>query len=359
MQLTPPRCGCAYNNQVHRLQRLYLYAASLASVALLVAILDRLNAVLNQASISLILVLLVVTIGYLFGRGPALLTAILAGLSFNYFFLAPRHTWRITRPEDAIAFAVLIVTAVIVGRLSSHAEKKTIQAEASRKSEQLKTALLDAVTHDLRTPLTSIKAAASTIRAGQVSKEDRDDLLQVIEEETDRLSGFIQSMVDLARVEAGSFPFAVSDVSAGEIIEDALTRAESLLSGHEVVVQAPDSLPPLRANPRLLSQVVFTLLENAAKYAPAGTRVEVSAAPNGAGIRFAVTDQGPGIPPDLQRQVFEKFVRGEGPHAGLGLGLTIARGIVEAHGGRIWIDSGFNGSGASIQFDIPTAPSRL
>ena len=116
-------------------------------------------------------------------------------------------------------------------------------------------------------------------------------------------------------------------------------------------------LPAVRANPRLLSQVVFTLLENAAKYAPAGTRVEVSAAPNGAGVRFAVNDQGPGIPPSLRQQVFEKFVRGEGPRAGLGLGLTIARGIVEAHAGRIWIDAGSNGSGASIQFEIPTAPS--
>jgi K+-sensing histidine kinase KdpD len=331
---------------------------------------------LSQTSIALILVLAVILVAVTQGRGPALYASMLVGLSFNFFFIGPYYSFLITRPEDVVAFVVFVSTAVLVGQLSSRLEKRVLlterqreelvhvrgeferaaaqaaEADALRKSEQLKTALLDAVTHDLRTPLTSIKAAISTIRAESVTPEVQRELFEVIEEESDRLNHFIQGMMDLAKLEAGEITLASRNVAADEMVEDALLRAEPLLEGHPVEVAIDSGLPAPRVDPRLISQVIFTLLENAAKYSGASSRITISVRQKGKNICFAVDDDGPGIPSELRSRVFEKFFRA-GLQPGLGMGLAIARGIVQAHGGTIWIENGPDGKGASVQFQLP------
>lgn len=353
------------------------YLLASAALAALLLLLDRFNYALSQTSIALFLVLFVVSVAVLAGRSVALFVSIAAGLAFNYFFLAPLHTLRIAHPQDVTTFAVLVITAVIVGQLSSRAEKRALQAEARkqqlesarqqvsataaeaevlRNSERLKTALLEAVTHDLRSPLTSIKAAVTTLQTSELGSEGREELLEVIEQETDRLNRFIQAMMDLAQLEAGQLRLVTSEVSAIEIMEDALARAQLELNGRPVELRASPDLSALRVDPRLISQVLFTLLENAAKYSPAGTPIELCAElTQGQAVRFSVIDQGPGIPPALRQRVFEKFVSGSS-NGGLGLGLTIARGIIESHGGKIWIDSGPHG-GTSVRFEVPGAVS--
>ena len=352
------------------------YLIATIVVALPIAVLERLRPELSQTTIALLLVLPVVLVAVTHGRGPALYAAVLVGLSFNFFFIGPLYSFRINRPEDVVAFVVLVTTAVLVGQLASRLEKRVLltekqrkelvhvrgeferaaaqaaQADALRKSEQLKTALLDAVTHDLRTPLTSIKAAISTIRSESVTAEVQNELFEVIEQESDRLNHFIQSMMDLAKLEAGEITLASKTVTADEIVEDAIFRAEPLLAGHAVEVNIADGLPALRVDPRLISQVIFTLLENAAKYSGAsgGITITVKQAENN--MRFAVSDEGPGILPEIRAQVFQNFFRA-GPKSGLGMGLAIARGIVQAHGGKIWIEDGPNAKGASVLFQIP------
>jgi K+-sensing histidine kinase KdpD len=352
------------------------YLIATIAVALPITALERLRPELSQTSIALILVLPVVLIAVTQGRGPALYSSVLVGLSFNFFFIGPFYSFRINRPEDVVAFLVFGSTAILVGQLSSRLEKRVLlteeqrkelvhvraeferaaaqaaQADALRKSEQLKTALLDAVTHDLRTPLTSIKAAITTIRTEPVTPEVQRELFEVIEQESDRLNHFIQGMMDLAKLEAGEITLASRNVAADEIVEDALLRAEPLLAGHAVEVAVPDGLPALQVDPRLISQVIFTLLENAAKYSNAAARITISVQQNENNICFAVSDDGPGISPELRSQVFEKFFRAN-PKSGLGMGLAIARGIVQAHGGRIWIENGLGGKGASVRFQIP------
>jgi K+-sensing histidine kinase KdpD len=310
------------------------------------------------------------------GRGPALYASVLAGLSFNFFFIGPFYSFLINRPEDVVAFVVFVTTAVLVGQLSSRLEKRVLltetqrkelvhvrgeferaaaqaaEADALRKSEQLKTALLDAVTHDLRTPLTAIKAAITTIRSEPVTPEVQRELFEVIEQESDRLNHFIQGMMDLAKLEAGEITLASRNVSAEEMVEDALLRAEPLLEGCHVEVSIAPGLPELRVDPRLISQVIFTLVENAAKYSGPGARITIVVQHNENSMCFAVNDQGPGISPELRAQVFQKFFRA-GSQPGLGMGLAIARGIVQAHGGKIWIEEGPGGRGASVQFQVP------
>jgi K+-sensing histidine kinase KdpD len=358
------------------------YLIATITVALPIAVLEKLRPELTQTSIALILVLPVILVAVTQGRGSALYASILVGLSFNFFFIGPYYSFLITRPEDVVAFVVFVTTAVLVGQLSSRLEKRVLltekqskelvhvrgkferaaaqaaEADDLRKSEQLKTALLDAVTHDLRTPLTSIKAAISTIRAESVSPEVQRELFEVIEEESDRLNHFIQGMMDLAKLQAGEVTLASRNVAPEEMVEDALLRAGSLLEGHPVEVAIASGLPSPKVDPRLISQVIFTLLENAAKYSGASAKITVSVRQKENNICFAVDDEGPGIPSELRGKVFDKFFRA-GVQPGLGMGLAIARGIVQAHGGRIWIEDGPERKGTSVQFTIPLDDALL
>lgn len=352
------------------------YLLATIAVALPIAVLEKVRPELTQTSIALILVLPVILVAVTQGRGPALYASILVGLSFNFFFIGPYYSFLITRPEDVVAFVVFVTTAILVGQLSSRLEKRVLltekqskelvhvrgkferaaaqaaEADALRKSEQLKTALLDAVTHDLRTPLTSIKAAISTVRAGTVTPEVQRELFEVIEEESDRLNHFIQGMMDLAKLQAGEVTLASRNVAPEEMVEDALLRAGALLDGHPVEIAIASGLPSPKVDPRLISQVIFTLLENAAKYSGPSAKITVSVQQKENNICFAVNDEGPGIPSELRGKVFEKFFRA-GSQPGLGMGLAIARGIVQAHGGKIWIEDGPERKGTSVQFMIP------
>jgi len=356
----------------------YRYVMATAALTMLVALLEKLRPALNQTTNALALVLAVILIAVTAGRGPALYASILAGLSFNYFFIGPFYSLRISRPEDLVAFLVFVATATLVGQMSSRLEKRVIQTEVQqeqlervrvdyqrasaeaaeagelRRSERLKTALLDAIAHDLRTPLTSIKAAISTIRQKPVPGEVEQELYEVIEQEADRLNHFIQGMMDLAQLEAGQVTLESREVSAEAIVEDAMLRAEPLLAGHHVAITVSPDLAALSVDPRLISQVIYSLLENAAKYSGSGGKIEVSVERGAEDlVRFSVADEGPGIAPELRSQVFQKFFRAGG-QAGFGVGLAIAHGIVHAHRGKIWIEDGLRGRGTSVKFEIPS-----
>jgi K+-sensing histidine kinase KdpD len=352
------------------------YLTATVAMAVPIAVLETLRSGLSQTTIALIMVLPVILVAVTEGRGPALYASILAGLSFNFFFVGPFYSFRITRAQDVAAVVVFITTAVLVGQLSSRLQKRVLltqeqqrelvhvrgeferaaaqaaEADILRKSEQLKTALLDTVTHDLRTPLTSIKAAITTIREKPVTPEVQRELFEVIEQESDRLNHFIQGMVDLAKLEAGEISLASRNVSAEEVVENALLRAGPLLENHSVEVSIAPGLPDLRVDPRLISQVIFSLVENAAKYSGAGAGITIAVCRDESAVRFAVDDEGPGISPEARTQVFQKFFR-SGSQPGFGMGLAIARGIVHAHGGTIWIEEGPGGKGASVRFQLP------
>jgi K+-sensing histidine kinase KdpD len=356
------------------MRELVRYLTVTIAFAALVAVLDRLRPAVNETTSALILVLAVISVAVIAGRAPALYASILAGLSFNYFYVGTAYSMSITRVADGVALTAFVTTAVLVGQLSSRLQKRVIQTEVQqkqleqvharasaqaaqadelRKSEQLKTALLDAVTHDLRTPLTSIKAAITTIRQKQIAPEVHKELCEVIEQEADRLNHFIQGMMDMAQLEAGSITLKSRTVSAEAIVEDALLRAEPLLARHAVETSIEPDLPPMDVDARLISQVIFSLVENAAKYSAEGTKIEISARRNGgSSVCFAVTDEGPGIAPEMRAEVFKKFFRA-GKQPGFGVGLAIAHSIVQAHNGRIWIEDGAGGRGATVEFQIP------
>ena len=373
----------------------YLLAA--AVVAALTATLKLLGGDVNSTTVALALLLAVLFIAARMERGPALVASVLAAFSFNFFFLPPFGTLHIAEPENWVALVAFLLTAVVAGQLSTRARRRAeeaeagrleierlyeelrgaferaSQAEALRQSERLKSALLDAVTHDIRTPLTSIKASVTTLLDelrgrtydGQpvaLGAESKREMLEVIDEESDRLNRFVEGLIELARIEAGELRLRLRWGAVDEVIAAALSRAEPLTRNHRISVELEDELPVVRVDPHAVAEVVYTLLDNAAKYSPPGTTIRVVAGrAEDEMILIAVEDQGQGIAPDMRERVFDKFFRatrdgdtggGHSP-AGTGMGLAIARGIVEAHGGRIRVEGRDGGAGARVVFTLP------
>jgi K+-sensing histidine kinase KdpD len=342
------------------------------------------NVRILTASNSLHVVVLLVAVYW--GIGPAILASVLGGLYLNYFFVPPllKFDFHIDGSDDVIGLLAFVFASILVGQLSSRAQRRaqeiqklydhlqavfaqTSQLEAIKQSERLKSALLDTVTHDLRTPLTSIKSAALAFRAsrnnaGQSSApgEPSEYLLNVIIEQSDRMDHFIENMIELARVDVAtnSKDEDLKTTSVDEVIMAALARADDVLRTHDVKVECEDNL--MTTDSKAIAQVVFNLLENAGRYTLPGSTIRVLANKNTASsIEISVEDEGPGVPPALREKIFERFFHADAayggkPSTGLGLGLAIARGIVEAHRGRIWVEDRDDGkSGARFTFTVP------
>jgi K+-sensing histidine kinase KdpD len=371
------------------------YLAAAVSVAGLTIVLKLLGGHINATTVSLVLLLNVLIIATRWGSPPALAASLLAMLCFNFFFLPPFGAFTIAAPDNWVAVVVFLITAVTAGQLSARAKRRAEEAEvgrreierlyaelrdaferashteALRQSEKLKSALLDAVTHDLRTPLTSIKASITTLLdevRGRENGEQRDaldaesklEMMEVIDEESDRLNRFIGGLIELARIEAGELQLRRRWGAVDEIVSTALLRAEPVTREHQIEVSIEKELPVVRVDERAVSEVVYTLVDNAAKYSPPGSTIRIAARRAGDElIEMAVEDRGAGIPADLRERVFDKFFRATRDGdvktpapAGTGMGLAIARGIIEAHDGKIWIESGRAG-GTRAVFTLP------
>lgn len=247
------------------------------------------------------------------------------------------------------AFAGQAALALERELLAERAQREQLEVEA----ERLRTSLLSSLSHDLRTPLGAITGAASTLldENAPLAPESRRALLGTILDESQRMNRLIGNLLDMIRVESGALQIQREWQPLEEPLGVALIRLGDRLKGREVKV---GELPLVPGDPVLLEQVFLNLLENAVKYTPAGSPIEISATSEGHLVRVAIADRGPGIAPGESDRVFEKFYRSAGapPGGGVGLGLTISRGIVSAHGGRIWAENR-SGGGAVFQFTLP------
>lgn len=236
--------------------------------------------------------------------------------------------------------------------------EESTRAAALAKSDELKSALLAAVSHDLRSPLAVIKASATAMLDRSVAWPDdaRDDFLTAIDEETDRLTRMVENLLDLSRIEGGVLRPDKGWHDLGELVGDVVRRVAPRAgqSDHSVVVAALPELPPLCFDHVEIAQVVINLVENALTHTPAGTRIVISAEIVGAAVEVTIRDDGPGIEARDLPHVFETFYRSERRRCapGSGIGLATAKGLVEAHGGRIRVESA-PGAGAGFTFTIP------
>jgi len=232
------------------------------------------------------------------------------------------------------------------------------RARIAAETERLRSALLTSISHDLRTPLASILGSASSLKTYGASLDNaaQDELIGTIQEEAERLNRFIANLLDMTRLESGAVEPNADLVDLADVIGSALRRAAKVLAKHAIELDLGADLPMLKLDPVLFEQVLFNLLDNAAKYSPAGTQIRVEARRDGGRIKLRVLDEGDGIPPaDLER-IFDKFYRvqaADRKRAGTGLGLAICRGFVEAMGGTIVAGNRESGHGAVFTITLP------
>jgi len=246
------------------------------------------------------------------------------------------------------AMVNLIAIAVEKARALDEANR----AEAARQSEVLKSALLDSLAHEIKTPLTSIKAAVTSLLG-----QNKLELLTIINEEADRLNELTAEMIAMARIEAGKLHLEKAPVDVSELISSVLAGFTQALDGRGVQMQVPATLPEAEADTELAEQVIKQFVENALNYSPPPAPITISAEVKNGKIVIGVADRGPGIEENERVLIFDKFFRGRQHRfhtKGTGMGLAIAKGIVEAHGERIWVESEL-GHGSAFYFSLPIA----
>jgi two-component system sensor histidine kinase KdpD len=255
--------------------------------------------------------------------------------------------------SDVALRALAQVAAIAIER--SRAQETASRADATRRHEELKSTLLDALAHEFKTPLTSIRAATTTLLARTGGSANDRELLTIADEEADRLARLVSEAIEATRVSSGDVQLHRRPSDAAQLVADALAQLRSFCEGREISLSIEKELPRLDIDPHMAGLALRQLLNNALKYAPPSSPIRIGAKRNGNLVEFQVENDGPGIPTEEQNAIFEKFYRGKAARQripGTGLGLTIARGIVEAHGGWISVESE-SGKGVRFRFTLP------
>jgi two-component system, OmpR family, sensor histidine kinase KdpD len=465
-----------------RIERPTVRSALAAAVEILIAVgaatavVAALQSTAPAAGLGVLYLLAVLAIAIRRGELHALVTAVLSMLTLNYLFIAPRHRLAISHSQDVVELAVLLIAAVVVGRLAAtgrqrageaesrarlaaarereatllagaasailagqsvaaqlesigtriarataasharvalepvpspaahelalplHARTRTAwlyvsndttweqddlerisdplgrlidvaverervaereaETEAARRAEIARTAILHAISHDLRSPLTAITTAGSALRAATVTDAERSELIEVIESEGARLAKLVDDLLDLSKIQAG----AVSPQADWCDLHDAVASAAAhLRTDHAIEFALPADLPLVRADAAQLERVFSNLIENAVKFSPPGSPVRISAGVGSGRVTVRVTDRGRGIPSQHRSRVFEPFFRGRGESgSGSGLGLAICRGFVEANGGQIILQAGGDrGTSFAVSFPVVAQPEPV
>ena len=340
---------------------------------------------LPNAVPALVLVLPVLYAAFVGGRGPAVCVALVAATAFTFWFLRPRRSFLINTVEGFVALAVFITVAVVVGTLVAgesarrrHAEeqrdeiermherfkeltieRERLAAEASRVEvleavDRQRAALLRSVSHDLRSPLVTIRGVSTDLRDGAEFDDDtRARLLDLVVSESERLDRIVANLLSMSRIEAGAFQPEREPVEVDELIERSVRRLSRLFEPGALSVDVPADLPLVDVDATQIDQVIANLLENAARHSPAGTAVRIEARAVAGAVCVTVADDGPGLPPGREQHPFAPFA-GAGRGGSTGVGLTICQAIVEAHGGTIALDGGAS-VGTRFSFTLPLA----
>jgi two-component system, OmpR family, sensor histidine kinase KdpD len=342
--------------------------AALVLIAVTTALVYALKGVAPVVSLGVVYMPAILLVSIVWGLRLGLLAAVLSAIAFNFFHLPPLHRFTIAEEGDWVALAAFALAAAIssavaglarsravdaeqrraeaeratakleaLARERDRMEAEAIEAEALRRSDELKTALLRSVSHDLRTPLTSVIAAGTALGSPTLSEAERAELSEAVVGEGNRLSRLVENLLDLSRLEAGKAEPHREPIDVAEVLEAA---RESVGLGPELVHIAADrDLPLLSADAAQLERAFANLLENGVRHG-GGDPVRVHCRLVGRRLFVRVVDRGPGIPEAEWQRIFEPFQRADGGEVtGTGLGLAIAKGFVEANGGTIGIES--------------------
>jgi len=268
-----------------------------------------------------------------------------------------------SNPATTFFWTFLDQAASVIER--ARLRRESLQIELLKRTDALRAALLSSVSHDLRTPLSSIKAAASSLLQEDVQwdEEARRSFALAIEHEADRLNRLVGNLLDMSRIEGGALKPEKEWYPVDELIHDVLDHMQPVLQGRTVQTHLPDDLPPVELDYLQMDQVLTNLIENAVRYTPPESPIEVSAQIDGEQMVISISDRGPGIPQADKERIFDKFYRVLGTQRnaatipGSGLGLAVSKGLVEAHGGHIWVEDR-PGGGSIFRFTLPVGKAE-
>lgn len=335
------------------------YLAAILGVAALTLGCWMLTPLTGYGAISLIFLLGVLLAGMVLNRGPVLLVAALSALSWNFLFIPPLFTLHIDKLEDALTFATYFIIAITVGSLTAQLKARehlAAQVQLAQESERLRKTLLDCVSHELKTPLAAIGAASQELVRLAPDAQDaqtRQQLAREIHDGSRRLNRVVNNLLDMNRLESGVIRPKQEWCDIRDLLQSAVEIERESTSGRDVRLDVPENIPLALLDHTLIEQAVAKLLANAGSHTASRLPIDIDADYKNEQLFISVSDRGPGLPPELAERLFEKFYRGDNRKAGgLGLGLSIARGFVEAHGGKLTAENR-DGGGARFTIRLP------
>lgn len=329
------------------------------------------------ANVSILYLLVVLATALKFGGGAAIVASVFAFMAIDWFFVDPRHTFTVSDPAEWIALLMFLVIATVTGHLTATARRQAeearvlakeaaalaqveARAQALAEADRLKTALLSLVSHDFRSPLASIKASATACVQGDAAPDpaaQRELHLGIIQE-ADRLNGIVENILAMSRLEADAWRPQFEEAALEEVVEAARTGL-SRENDQRIHVSLPEGVEEVWLDPVQIGQVLHNLLDNALKYSPAGSAVELGVEVTPDHLIFEVSDRGAGLPPGEEDRIFERFYRApalrESAVPGVGIGLSVCRGLVEAHGGTLTASNRPEG-GSEFRVTLPIGP---
>lgn len=345
-----------YRPKTHK--RLFNYLIAICIITACTLISFVLNPYLKDSNLIMVYLLGVTLVALLGQIGPSILATLLSVLAYDFFFISPFFSFAISDIQYFFTFVVMLLIAQTISHLTIHAKQHievARKAQTETEKERFRNILLTSISHDLRTPLTAIMGSASSLlQAGKkLSEEMHQELAQNIYDESERLNHLVNNILKIIRLESGTIQLSKQLYSLEEIIGTALNKLEKQLANRPIFIQLPKLVPLIPLDNILIGQVFINLIENAIKFTPPDSPIEISAEFKVQSAIIKISDRGPGIPAKEMEKIFNKFYRGQKPETnGIGLGLAICKGIIQTHRGKIWVESR-NGEGATFCFTLP------
>jgi len=332
--------------------KIYPYLASVGLVFIMTLLGEIAKRRLEPTNIVMFYLLAVVIVAIRWGQGTAIVTSILSVLAFDFFLVPPYLTFNVHDIEYLFTFAAFLAVGIIISTLASKARKQIIQ----RQTEKLHSALLNSISHDLKTPLVTITGALSALleKNSKLDPQQIKELLTTAYDESERLNHLVNNLLDMTRTESGVLRISKKPCDLRDFIGACFEQFKSRIGSRNIKIDFPNDMPEVAVDFPYMLKVFTNIIDNALKYSPDGFPVEVVTSCAGNKVRIAVRDQGCGIPKEDLGRIFDKFYRVQSAEnvLGTGLGLSISRNIIEAHGGHISAES-ILGKGATFIIELP------
>lgn len=317
---------------------------------------------LSHKIVALVLLMTVSLLAILFDIIPVLVAAVLSALIWNFFFIPPVFTFHISNAEDLLMFLLYFVVALINASLTfkiRHAEGKARDKEEKENTIKLYNTLLNSLSHELRTPISTILGAVDTLKESKLNESQQFQLLDEIDIASERLNRQVENLLNMSRLESGMLKLKLDWCDINDLVNSVIQKLSLSSSNHSIDFANNEKLPLFKLDAGIMDQVLYNLIHNAVQYTPDGSTIKIQAAYDLACFIMVVSDNGPGFPKQEIANAFDKFYRL--PHSktgGSGLGLSIVKGFVEAHGGTVILENSENG-GAIFTIKIMTETSFI